>query len=120
MRPPQPQVRRGRPEPARTPPDQDPGAATGEETDDPILRETAERLQERGRLQHAMETRPTIDMALGILMAGFTCQPDDASKILVDVSQHSNVNCSRSPRPSHRALRDSRSPQNFRSTWRPP
>ncbi|WP_327591547.1 ANTAR domain-containing protein [Streptomyces chartreusis] len=48
-------------------------------------------MQEREQLLHALETRPAIDMALGVLMASFTCQPDDAWKILVDVSQRSNV-----------------------------
>lgn len=48
-------------------------------------------MREREQLLHAMETRPTIDMALGVLMAGFTIQPEDAWEILVDVSQHSNV-----------------------------
>ncbi|MFJ2008610.1 ANTAR domain-containing protein [Streptomyces chartreusis] len=48
-------------------------------------------LKERDQLQRAMETRPALDMALGVLMAHFACQPDDAWKILVDVSQHSHV-----------------------------
>ncbi|MFB6641594.1 ANTAR domain-containing protein [Streptomyces chartreusis] len=89
MRPPQPQVRRGRAEPVQTPGGQsrsEPG-----KTDDPALRETAELIREREQLLHAIETRPTIDMALGVLMAGFTCQQEDAWEILVEVSQHSNV-----------------------------
>ncbi|MFG1664910.1 ANTAR domain-containing protein [Streptomyces sp. Y7] len=90
MRPPQPQVRRGRAEPAQTPSEQDPGPTIGEEKDDAALRETAELLQEREQLPHAMETRGAIDMALGVLMARFTCHQDDAWKVLVDVSQHSN------------------------------
>ncbi|MGW7719255.1 ANTAR domain-containing protein [Streptomyces chartreusis] len=84
-------MRRGHAAPAQTPPEQDPGWSTGDEEDGPALRETAELLQEREQIRHALETRPPIDLALGVLMATFTCQPDDASKILVDVSQHSNV-----------------------------
>ncbi|GAA3068189.1 hypothetical protein GCM10010448_59360 [Streptomyces glomeratus] len=38
-----------------------------------------------------MESRPVIDMARGVLMAGFRCLPDDAFEILVMVSQHSNI-----------------------------
>ncbi|MFC8247990.1 hypothetical protein [Streptomyces chartreusis] len=51
-------------------------------------------------------------------MAGFTCQPDEAWDILVDVSQHSNVELCEVARSSRRARKGSRSPLAFRSTWR--
>lgn len=38
-----------------------------------------------------MESRPVIDMARGVLLAGFGCRPEDAWEILVAVSQHSNI-----------------------------
>ncbi|MFJ8143076.1 ANTAR domain-containing protein [Streptomyces sp. NPDC096013] len=62
-----------------------------EDADVPAPEEIAELLQEREQLKRAMETRPVIDMARGVLMASFGCQPEDAWEILVAVSQHSNV-----------------------------
>ncbi|MGI5380066.1 ANTAR domain-containing protein [Streptomyces sp. CA-251387] len=50
-----------------------------------------ELLHEKEQLKQAMESRPVIDMARGVLMAGFACQPEDAWEILVTVSQHANV-----------------------------
>ncbi|MEV4038568.1 ANTAR domain-containing protein [Streptomyces umbrinus] len=50
-----------------------------------------ELLQEREQLKHAMESRPVIDMARGVLMVGFVCCPEDAWEILVGVSQYANV-----------------------------
>ncbi|WP_367318111.1 ANTAR domain-containing protein [Streptomyces sp. HUAS ZL42] len=50
-----------------------------------------ELLQEKEQLAHAMESRPVIDMARGVLIASFACQPEDAWEILVTVSQHANV-----------------------------
>ncbi|MBC9713427.1 ANTAR domain-containing protein [Streptomyces sp. TRM66268-LWL] len=43
------------------------------------------------QLRRAMETRPVIDMARGVLMASFALNPDDAWSVLVEVSQHSNT-----------------------------
>ncbi|MGW7203147.1 ANTAR domain-containing protein [Streptomyces sp. NPDC054837] len=43
------------------------------------------------QLRHAMNTRPVIDIARGILMAGWSCIPEEAWEILVRVSQHSNT-----------------------------
>ncbi|MGW7259304.1 ANTAR domain-containing protein [Streptomyces sp. NPDC054834] len=53
--------------------------------------EAEELLREKEQLEHAMESRPVIDMARGVLMAGFGCQPEEAWEILVTVSQHANV-----------------------------
>jgi AmiR/NasT family two-component response regulator len=53
--------------------------------------EAVELLREKEQLEHAMESRPVIDMARGVLMAGFACQPEEAWEILVTVSQHANV-----------------------------
>ncbi|MGW4754337.1 ANTAR domain-containing protein [Streptomyces chartreusis] len=102
---PQPQVRRDHAESAAPPPEQNPSSATGTERDDPATRETAELLQERDQLQHAMDTRPAIDMALGVLMARFTCEPDDAWKILVDFAFRSVFSARRSSRAAFRSAR---------------
>ncbi|MFC8193874.1 ANTAR domain-containing protein [Streptomyces sp. NPDC057298] len=47
--------------------------------------------REAQQLRRAMKSRPTIDMARGILMTTCSCSPDDAWEILVTVSQHSNT-----------------------------
>ncbi|MGW7269054.1 ANTAR domain-containing protein [Streptomyces sp. NPDC054864] len=46
---------------------------------------------ELGQLRRAMETRPVIDMARGILMASFGLSADDAWSVLVSISQNSNT-----------------------------
>ncbi|WP_367047448.1 ANTAR domain-containing protein [Streptomyces sp. Je 1-332] len=46
---------------------------------------------ELGQLRRAMETRPVIDMARGILMASFGLSADDAWSVLVSISQHTNT-----------------------------
>lgn len=43
------------------------------------------------QLRRAMETRPAIDQAKGVLMAAYGLSPDEAWKILVTVSQQSNT-----------------------------
>lgn len=43
------------------------------------------------QLRTAMETRPVIDRASGVLMAAYGLTPDDAWATLVTVSQHSNT-----------------------------
>ncbi|OIJ68388.1 ANTAR domain-containing protein [Streptomyces mangrovisoli] len=48
-------------------------------------------LREIEQLKRAMESRPVIDMARGMLMAGFACTPDEAWNLLVAVSQHANI-----------------------------
>jgi hypothetical protein len=82
MRPPQRKVRHGRAEPTSTLS----ACENGRSPD-----EAAELLRERDQLRQAMESRPVIDMACGVLMAGFACEPEEALKILVAVSQHANV-----------------------------
>ncbi|MEU9187089.1 ANTAR domain-containing protein [Streptomyces sp. NPDC048484] len=47
--------------------------------------------REAQQLRKAMKSRPTIDMARGILMTAYSCSPDDAWEMLVTVSQHSNT-----------------------------
>ncbi|MGW7068934.1 ANTAR domain-containing protein [Streptomyces sp. NPDC054855] len=43
------------------------------------------------QLRRAMETRPAIDMARGVLMASFGLSPDDAWGVLVSISQNTNT-----------------------------
>lgn len=43
------------------------------------------------QLRRAMETRPVIDQAHGVLMAAYRCTPDHAWDVLVTVSQHTNT-----------------------------
>ncbi|MFG3029031.1 ANTAR domain-containing protein [Streptomyces sp. NPDC048253] len=53
--------------------------------------EGAELLREKAQLEWAMESRPVIDMARGVLPAGFGCEPEEAWDILLAVSQHANI-----------------------------
>jgi anti-anti-sigma factor len=46
---------------------------------------------ENAQLRRAMQTRPTIDMARGILMASFQLTAQQSWQVLVTTSQHSNV-----------------------------
>ncbi|WP_407699975.1 ANTAR domain-containing protein [Streptomyces liliiviolaceus] len=48
-------------------------------------------MQEIAQLRTALERRPVIDMARGVLMALWSCSADDAWEVLVNVSQHSNT-----------------------------
>ncbi|WP_314408733.1 anti-sigma factor antagonist [Streptomyces sp. DSM 40484] len=43
------------------------------------------------QLRRAMQTRPVIDLARGVLMASFGLDPDDAWSVLVAVSQNANI-----------------------------
>ncbi|WP_461017010.1 ANTAR domain-containing protein [Streptomyces daliensis] len=43
------------------------------------------------QLRQAMETRPVIDQACGIMMASWRCDADTAWEILVDTSQRTNT-----------------------------
>ncbi|RSO23005.1 hypothetical protein DMH15_32525 [Streptomyces sp. WAC 06725] len=47
--------------------------------------------QEVEQLRQALDSRPVIDMARGVLMGHLGCSPLEAWKILKEVSQHSNV-----------------------------
>ncbi|MEV5775099.1 anti-sigma factor antagonist [Streptomyces antimycoticus] len=46
---------------------------------------------ENTQLRRAMQTRPTIDMARGILMASFQLTSQESWQVLVTASQHSNI-----------------------------
>ncbi|MFJ4633474.1 ANTAR domain-containing protein [Streptomyces sp. NPDC088847] len=91
MRPPQRRVRRGHAAPVAIPlRSEDPPTPTGS-ADNGVLDVTAELRRKAVQLKQAMETRPVIDIARGVLMAGFSCRPDEAWSILVALSQHANV-----------------------------
>ncbi|MFF5968769.1 ANTAR domain-containing protein [Streptomyces collinus] len=65
-----------------------------EATADPEGRErhtSAELLREKEQLKYALESRPVIDMARGVLVAGYACRPEEASEILVTASQRANA-----------------------------
>nr|WP_238782883.1 ANTAR domain-containing protein [Streptomyces monomycini] len=47
--------------------------------------------RENAQLRRAMETRPAIDLARGILMATFTLSPEAAWSVLVSASQNTNI-----------------------------
>ncbi|MFJ2829256.1 ANTAR domain-containing protein [Streptomyces sp. NPDC087263] len=47
--------------------------------------------QELQQLRQAMESRPAIDMARGVLVKVFRCPREEAWRIMVRVSQNSNV-----------------------------
>ncbi|WP_420000189.1 ANTAR domain-containing protein [Streptomyces boninensis] len=63
-------------------PAEDPAPALGSERDPRV---------EVVQLRRALETRPTIDLARGILMASFALSRDNAWEVLVMVSQNSNT-----------------------------
>ncbi|MFF8974499.1 ANTAR domain-containing protein [Streptomyces sp. NPDC014995] len=46
---------------------------------------------EVGQLRRAMRTRPVIDLARGILMASFALSAEEAWRVLVETSQHTNT-----------------------------
>ncbi|WP_328493416.1 ANTAR domain-containing protein [Streptomyces sp. NBC_00414] len=48
-------------------------------------------LAETEQLKRALERRPVIDMARGVLMATWSCTAEEGWRILVWVSQHSNT-----------------------------
>lgn len=43
------------------------------------------------QLRRALQSRGTIDVARGILVAAFSISPDDAWRVLVETSQHANI-----------------------------
>ena len=47
--------------------------------------------EENWHLRRALESRPVIDIARGVLTATYHCSPDQAWDILVRASQHANV-----------------------------
>ncbi|MFF7769083.1 ANTAR domain-containing protein [Streptomyces massasporeus] len=59
---------------------------------EPLSVDTTDQLHEEAeQLKAAMERRPVIDMAKGVLMATWSCTEDEAWQMLVWVSQHSNI-----------------------------
>ncbi|MEU3525152.1 ANTAR domain-containing protein [Streptomyces sp. NPDC038707] len=60
-----------------------------------VAQERAEQLDtlrlEIAQLRHAIDSRPVIDQARGILMAAHTCTPDQAWEILREASQRTNT-----------------------------
>ncbi|MGA4934663.1 ANTAR domain-containing protein [Streptomyces incarnatus] len=60
-----------------------------------VARERAEQLDvlrlEIAQLRQALDSRPVIDQARGVLMAAHGCTPDQAWEILREASQHSNT-----------------------------
>lgn len=70
----------GRPESSPAAPDTDPPEKSGQD-----LR------AEVAQLRRAMQTRPTIDLARGILMASFGLSPEAAWSVLVKTSQNTNI-----------------------------
>ncbi|MFD0304093.1 ANTAR domain-containing protein [Streptomyces sp. NPDC127119] len=48
-------------------------------------------LAESEQLKKALERRPIVDMARGVLMAAWSCTAEEGWQILVHVSQHSNT-----------------------------
>lgn len=67
-------------------------AATGPTEDaDPSEDATQDLRIEVAQLRRAMQTRPTIDLARGILMASFGLSSDEAWTVLVSTSQNTNT-----------------------------
>lgn len=60
-----------------------------------VARERAEQLRllraEVAQLRHAIESRPVIDQARGVLMAAHSCTPEQAWHILREASQRTNT-----------------------------
>lgn len=58
---------------------------------DEVAAENARLRTEVEHLRTAMETRPVIEQARGILMSLTSCSPATSWRLLVEASQHSNV-----------------------------
>ncbi|UNZ18002.1 ANTAR domain-containing protein [Streptomyces sp. 891-h] len=73
----------------------DAAPAKDEGTADPERELLAARVEELsaevGQLRQALETRPAIDQARGMVMALAPCDAETAWQVLVRVSQHSNM-----------------------------
>jgi hypothetical protein len=60
--------------------------------EDGLLEDVEENLRiEIGQLKRAMQTRPVIDLARGVLMASFGLNAEDAWSVLVETSQRTNT-----------------------------
>ncbi|MGW5865025.1 ANTAR domain-containing protein [Streptomyces sp. NPDC055239] len=71
-------------------PDGEP-APDGAVEQDPGVRAGQDPGAELCQLRRAMQTRPVIDMARGVLMASFGLSAEDAWDVLVSVSQNTNT-----------------------------
>ncbi|MFJ6392636.1 ANTAR domain-containing protein [Streptomyces sp. NPDC091972] len=81
-----------RPSPRENPsPTHSTQGADGSEESQQLVDTAAELHREREQLKRAMENRPVIDMARGVLAAGYGCPPQEAWQILVTVSQHTDT-----------------------------
>ncbi|MFC9636226.1 ANTAR domain-containing protein [Streptomyces mirabilis] len=68
------------------------GSAPSPAEEDGLPRDAEEDLRtEIGQLKRAMQTRPVIDLARGVLMASFRLNAEDAWSVLVEASQHTNT-----------------------------
>jgi anti-anti-sigma factor len=67
---------------------EDPGPGGSPDPEDGVLRDLR---IEVVQLRRAMQTRPVIDLARGILMASFALSAEDAWRVLVLASQHTNT-----------------------------
>jgi anti-anti-sigma factor len=63
------------------------------------------------QLRRAMETRPTIDLARGVLMASFGLSPDQAWDVLVHTSQNTNTKLHRLAEDLVQAVRGTPPPE---------
>lgn len=69
-----------------------PSGTTHELMEENGVADDAEELRiEVVQLKRAMQTRPVIDLARGVLMASFALSPEEAWSVLVDVSQRTNT-----------------------------
>ena len=75
----------GRPAVPAAPRDAAPGGAASDAAELDRLR------SELAQLREAMASRPVIDQARGMVMALNTCPPHTAWRILLEVSQHTNI-----------------------------
>ncbi|MET8561987.1 ANTAR domain-containing protein [Streptomyces flaveolus] len=69
---------------------------------------------EIGQLRHAMDSRPVIDQARGILMAAHACTPDQAWEIVREASSGPTPSCGTWRRRSRRARRRTARPRRSR------
>ncbi|MFG2794889.1 ANTAR domain-containing protein [Streptomyces sp. NPDC048419] len=79
---------------------------------------TTELLRENEQLRRAMESRPVIDMARGVLMVGCACRPEEAWEILATVSQHANVKLRHVAEAVTAAATGNPMPASCRNAWR--
>ncbi|WP_369275816.1 ANTAR domain-containing protein [Streptomyces sp. R11] len=88
MRPPQgPGPRRGEPGDEQRADQEHVGPLPGL----PVVEQAELLLEETEQLKEALERRPVIDVARGVLMATWSCTEEEAWQMLVRVSQHSNT-----------------------------